>query len=129
MTLQTTSEIYFALVRAIEKTGLVSRWTEDGALPWNARAASVGARDGWWCFYCDTPLAAVDGSGEGWIRVATVAGFPDQSAWAVADGYRLPQVDHIVPRGRGGSNDLPNLALSCGRCNSSKGMQMPLEVL
>ncbi len=30
------------------------------------------------------------------------------------------QVEHIVPRARGGSDDLANLALACPRCNPSK---------
>ena len=29
-------------------------------------------------------------------------------------------VEHIVPRSRGGSDDLSNLALSCQRCNNAK---------
>jgi hypothetical protein len=29
-------------------------------------------------------------------------------------------VEHVVPRSRGGSDDLSNLALSCQRCNNAK---------
>ena len=35
-------------------------------------------------------------------------------------GYRF-HVEHIVPRSRGGTDDLSNLALSCGTCNFAKG--------
>lgn len=30
-------------------------------------------------------------------------------------------LEHIVPLNRGGSNDLPNLALSCYQCNNDRG--------
>jgi 5-methylcytosine-specific restriction endonuclease McrA len=32
-----------------------------------------------------------------------------------------PQIDHVVPICRGGSNDLANLVTSCSACNLSKG--------
>ena len=31
------------------------------------------------------------------------------------------EVDHIISRKHGGTADLPNLALSCARCNRAKG--------
>src|SRR5687767_2645852 len=34
------------------------------------------------------------------------------------------QVEHIVPRSRGGSDELPNLALSCPPCNRRKARAM-----
>jgi hypothetical protein len=37
------------------------------------------------------------------------------------------QVDHILPRGRGGTDSWENLALACARCNSSKGERTPEE--
>lgn len=36
-------------------------------------------------------------------------------------------LDHIIPRSRGGSDDLENLALSCAPCNLSKGARTPDE--
>lgn len=36
------------------------------------------------------------------------------------------QVEHLVPRSRGGTNRVSNLALACGSCNQKKGNQ-PLE--
>lgn len=33
------------------------------------------------------------------------------------------QVEHIHPKARGGSNSLPNLTLSCEKCNIKKGVQ------
>ena len=35
--------------------------------------------------------------------------------------FRNMTVDHVVPRARGGSDDLSNLQLLCGACNSMKG--------
>src|SRR5579859_6230479 len=37
------------------------------------------------------------------------------------------QVEHIVPRSRGGSNRVSNLALACGPCNQKKGTQTASE--
>ena len=35
--------------------------------------------------------------------------------------FRNMTVDHVVPRAHGGSDDLSNLQLLCGACNSMKG--------
>jgi hypothetical protein len=34
------------------------------------------------------------------------------------------QIEHIVPRKHGGNDELANLALSCDRCNSHKGVNL-----
>lgn len=34
-----------------------------------------------------------------------------------------PNIEHMLPLSRGGTNDLDNLCVSCGPCNSSKGDQ------
>lgn len=41
------------------------------------------------------------------------------------DGSAPPSVtiEHIVPRGHGGTDDPRNLALACARCNSEKGLR------
>ena len=36
-------------------------------------------------------------------------------------GQEATQVDHIIPRKRGGGHDLDNLVACCGPCNSRKG--------
>lgn len=33
-------------------------------------------------------------------------------------------IEHIVPRGQGGSDELDNLALACARCNHQKGYRL-----
>jgi len=36
-------------------------------------------------------------------------------------GATIATVEHILPRSRGGTNDLKNLALACVNCNNEKG--------
>lgn len=33
-------------------------------------------------------------------------------------------IEHILPRGHGGTDALPNLALACARCNQQKGVRI-----
>lgn len=33
-------------------------------------------------------------------------------------------IEHIVPRNHGGTDELPNLALACARCNHGKGARL-----
>lgn len=37
------------------------------------------------------------------------------------------QLEHLVPRSRGGDNSPENLAAACAKCNTRKGPLMPLE--
>lgn len=63
----------------------------------------LAARDGWVCFYCDRPL--------GWGNQCVLP----------------PQVEHRVPRSRGGSDHPSNLCLSCVECNADKGTLTDVE--
>lgn len=54
--------------------------------------------------------------------------------WAHACAYcgkkDVPlQVEHIVPRARGGSNRISNLCIACKKCNQKKGIQLLEEFL
>ncbi|MGI9337473.1 MAG: DNA methyltransferase [Gammaproteobacteria bacterium] len=40
----------------------------------------------------------------------------------------LMHIDHIIPRAKGGDNDLSNLQLLCGECNSKKGKRTMNEL-
>jgi 5-methylcytosine-specific restriction endonuclease McrA len=43
----------------------------------------------------------------------------------VADDPRRATVDHVVPRSKGGSDQLSNLALLCKTCNEEKDDAVP----
>ena len=38
------------------------------------------------------------------------------------------EVEHIIPKSRGGTDRLQNLALSCKECNSAKANKLPHEI-
>ena len=42
---------------------------------------------------------------------------------------RRPTVDHLMPKSRGGTDDLENLVISCEPCNKEKKDQLPLFYL
>jgi hypothetical protein len=66
---------------------------------------SLAARDGGWrCCYCACHLLPT--------------GIERDS---VDDLRPTAVVDHLMPRSRGGSDELQNLVLACTSCNSSKG--------
>jgi len=52
------------------------------------------------CVYCQTPLS---------IYTATL--------------------DHLIPKGKGGTDDLSNLVLACKTCNNQKSDLLPLEFI
>ena len=41
---------------------------------------------------------------------------------------KLLEVEHLIPRSRGGSNSITNLVLSCVDCNRKKSNQLPHEI-
>lgn len=45
--------------------------------------------------------------------------------WCGGDAGLTPEIDHVVPVSRGGSDELENLVLSCRPCNRSKGSLAP----
>ncbi len=62
-------------------------------------------RDGDRCFWCGT----------GFVMGWTGPTLPDDA----------PTIDHVIPRSKGGTNDLDNLLLACNKCNNKRGDQMP----
>lgn len=67
------------------------------------RVESLARRDGWECAYCGAAL--------GWGHPSVIR----------------PEVEHVIPLSRGGSNRLDNLVLSCGPCNRAKGTRTAAE--
>ncbi len=67
------------------------------------KAHNIGERDGWTCWLCGH-------------RVDPHAPIGSPSS---------PTVDHVVPRSRGGSNDVANLRLAHRRCNGRRGNHLP----
>lgn len=43
-------------------------------------------------------------------------------------GLVMMTQDHIIPRSRGGSNELENLQTMCANCNQAKGNSLPHEI-
>lgn len=84
--------------QAAQERGMASRPS-----PVRSVVEHLAARDGWLCHYCAVPL--------GWGH----------------DTLTPPDVEHVLPRSRGGSGGLANLVLACGECNSDKGARTPTE--
>lgn len=92
--------ISMTLANALEQRGM----KPSGWEVWQPRpeVLRLAERDGWGCAYCGV----------------TLDGCPDRPR---------PQVDHVMPKSRGGSNHLSNKVLACGSCNASKNAKTPEE--
>lgn len=60
------------------------------------------------------------------VREYLLSKWGRRCAYCGAEGVPL-QVEHIVPRARGGSNRVSNLTLACAACNTRKGTQTAEE--
>lgn len=69
---------------------------------------AVLERDGHKCAYCGTSLHY------------TLEPFDADPGTFLVKGT-IPEVDHVIPRSRGGCNKADNLVASCGPCNYQKG--------
>lgn len=75
------------------------------------RKQEIAERDGGWgCRYCGKQLEPI-------LDTKT----PSQPERVRDD---TPTIDHVVPRSKGGRNNLSNLVLSCPPCNTHKGDQV-----
>lgn len=80
----------------------------------NKQMAALGTRDGWQCTYCEVPLAHLP---EHLIERFSFGEF----TYSCEPGWKFPQVDHVIPKSRGGGAGLWNRVLACPSCNASKG--------
>jgi hypothetical protein len=91
------------------------------------KQVACAERDGgWFCHYCGCPLAGA-ATPEKLVR------YWMNDGWSISINpkYRSTHwvnLDHVVPRCRGGSNELENLVLACGQCNSRKGTKLLSEL-
>src|SRR4051812_35354403 len=72
-------------------------------MAYGVRIEELGDRDDWTCWVCG---GAVDSR--------CPSGSPHRAS-----------VDHVIPRSRGGTNDLGNLRLAHRRCNGQRGSRLP----
>ena len=73
-----------------------------GVSAYRAQTLRLGARDGWFCHYCGRDLLTPE----------------DLAAGRTG---RYAEVEHVIPRSRGGTGQLDNLVLACSACNQLKG--------
>ncbi len=67
-------------------------------------------------------------SGESYRRFREVVLARDGEVCKYCGATGVPlQLDHVVPRSRGGADEAENLAPACKPCNSSKGARTPEE--
>ncbi len=78
---------------------------------------AIVVRDGPLCYLCGRDV---------WHPSAV--GLPRRKSMATGrkrKSSRRATLDHVVPRSRGGSNDLGNLRLCCRQCNCDKADSLP----
>lgn len=73
--------------------------------------------DGWACHYCSIGLIDTCSDDD------TVRDARGKRLIAPDLSKVMPTVEHLVPRGLDGSNEIENLRLACRPCNSAKGGQ------
>ncbi len=71
----------------------------------------------------DTFEEATSRKGPGWLGKCIHC---ESKLFVPASGSRERHVtiEHIVPRNHGGTDELENLSLACGRCNGAKGRRL-----
>lgn len=84
------------------------------------------ARDGAWrCRYCGEPLIMwwqIEQHPDAWYYNPRLGW---ECGWSESSGIYIGEVDHVIPRSKGGTDDLSNLVLCCQTCNSTKRDRTP----
>jgi hypothetical protein len=77
---------------------LARRWPATGMVTLSKlKRWTLAEAQGWRCCWCGTRM---EGTGADW---------------------NAPTFEHIVPRSKGGLNEIDNLAIACLRCNNARG--------
>lgn len=63
-----------------------------------------------------------------WTAIHLIMRQSHRCYWCCALLTNKPyHIDHLIPRAKGGSNDISNLRLSCVSCNLSKSAALPMD--
>ena len=97
-------------------------------MPGRKDALEVFRRDGWRCRFCGIRILSLDA-----IKLLDAV-FREEVRWRMkpyrnrnaAFNVLASSLDHILPHGRGGNNDMANLVAACGSCQFGR-MQYTLE--
>lgn len=82
----------------------------------HARQHALVERDGSLCTYCGVELIL-------WCdprRVYVEQNIDGSPKYKAPEDLRFATTDHIIPRSRGGTEEMENVCLACPRCNSKK---------
>jgi 5-methylcytosine-specific restriction endonuclease McrA len=77
-------------------------------------ASAIRQAFGWGTLNCD-----------GGLRANFCCEYCRLNLLTCVDSYHSWQIDHIIPMGSGGTNELGNVALSCRTCNHLKHTYVP----
>jgi len=62
-----------------------------------------------------------------YLRIKLIMRDGNSCAYCGTENKSL-EIDHIIPKSKGGVNDINNLVLSCRDCNSKKDDKLPHEI-
>lgn len=121
------------LVVYLHTGGTAVAWPHDDGTPGRFRVECstahrrlhrIADRDGWGCRYCGA--LTLDMSAIGWriqSRSATrraLGAAPELAPDGDEQRLLLATLDHVVPKARGGTDAMQNLAVACWLCNNKK---------
>ena len=115
------------LRKSIEKKE--PRYTRANPKSWMEIVRLLADRYGGWdCYYCGRALAPVGDPGYRVEDYFEVHYFADTGVVCASEiDHPMPEVEHLTPKSRGGSNYISNLALACSSCNNQKNNKTEQE--
>jgi 5-methylcytosine-specific restriction endonuclease McrA len=81
-----------------------------------AKRYRIYARDGWRCVWCRKALYATE-----------AGALTGPHACLPSNSRALATLDHVLPRGSGGSNHESNLVSACLSCNDKRGTRSAID--